>query len=108
MGTNYYAIEKSYKPNRQELHIGKSSAGWKFCFQGYLYEDDYCPHIQSIKDWKEYIKNNNMLIFDEYNERISSKDFWNMVEKKQEEKNPEDFKYDVNVEGYRFNFRDFS
>ena len=32
MGTNYYAVKK--RPTiREPLHIGKSSAGWKFLFQ---------------------------------------------------------------------------
>ena len=104
MGTNYYAVKKKPSLANEPLHIGKSSAGWKFSFQGY--QDEL--NIKSIEDWKDFLKNNDVVILNEYDEEVSYDDFFELVEKKQEENNPDDFKYSVNVNGYRFTFSDFS
>jgi len=96
MGTNYYAIKKleeadkkhmiklinedkvkeliSYTPS--PIHIGKSSAGWQFCFDpnGWHYFDasldSICAFLKSCR------------IEDEYGHEISYGDFWIMVSNK--------------------------
>ena len=107
MGTNYYVVKK--KPTiREPLHIGKSSAGWKFLFQ----EVNKCNsfdsdlEIHTFEQWKDFLKNNSeIVILNEYDEEVSVKDFLDLVEKKQKEKHDE---YSKNVNGYRFTDRDFS
>lgn len=103
MGTNYYAVKKKPSLYNGALHIGKSSCGWKFCFQGY--EDEL--NIKSIEDWKKYLKSDDIVILNEYDEEVSYNDFFKLVEEKQKENNPDDFKYSINVNNYRFTFRVF-
>ena len=85
MGTNYYAVKKRPTIN-EPLHIGKSSAGWKFLFQeiNKYNSFDWDLEIHTFEQWK---------------------DFLDLVEKKQKEKHDE---YSKNVNGYRFTDRDFS
>lgn len=112
MGTNYYAVEKKFAIHRNIIHIGKSSCGWKFLFQGYQdYELEYNkPHINinSLENWKEFLSNKEYGILDEYDREISYEDFFELVEEKQKEENKENFKYDANINGYRFSYNDFS
>jgi hypothetical protein len=111
MGTNYYAIKRKLSLHNYPIHIGKSSAGWKFLFRGYLIneddQDDFV-NIKSIKDWKEFLDNKELVILDEYDNLVSYEEFFDMIEKKQLEENKDNFKYAVNVDGYRFLFKDFS
>ena len=104
MGTNYYAVKRKPSLYNGVLHIGKASAGWKFVFEGY---DDEEHNIRSVEDWKEYLKANDCVILDEYDQEVGFDEFFSYVEKKQEENNVDDFKYSVNVNGYRFTFHDF-
>ena len=112
MGTNYYAVERKFAIHRNIIHIGKSSAGWKFLFQGYQdYELDWNkPHISinSLDDWKKFLTNKNYGILDEYDDEISYENFFKMVEEKQSEENKANFKYCANINGYRFSYSDFS
>ena len=107
MGTNYYVVKK--KPTISEpLHIGKSSAGWKFLFQevNKYNSFDWDLEIHTFEQWKKFLENNNeIVILNEYDEEVSVKDFLELVEKKQQEKHDE---YSKNVNGYRFTDRDFS
>ena len=107
MGTNYYAVKK--KPTiGKPLHIGKSSAGWKFLFQEiYKYNSfDWNLEIHNFDQWKDFLENNNeIVILNEYDEEISVKDFLDLVEKKQKEKQGE---YSKNVNGYRFSDKNFT
>lgn len=105
MSTNYYAVEKSYKLNREILHIGKSSLGWKFCFRGHIQARH--GDILNLEDWKNYIKDNDMLIFDEYSRLMSFDKFFCMIEELQKQDNIDDFKHDANIGGYRFCFTEF-
>lgn len=107
MGKNFYAVSK--KPDLSvPLHIGKSSTGWKFLFQGYTGAFEPVIIINNIEDWKEYLSKENIVILDEYEEIISYKDFFDMVEEKQSNDNPNNFKNAVNRNGYRFTYNDFS
>ena len=126
MGTNYYVAKNLCECCHrydEEYHIGKSSGGWAFTFQGYPAE-----RLTSWKAWKEFLK--NQIIMDEYRERISYDWFVAFVEN---EKSPNytwgdnrknlshnaagktgsfpwfDPKYDWDDEdGYSFSSREFS
>jgi len=66
MGTNYYVADNVCECcNRydEKYHIGKSSWGWAFSFQGYKYDG-----LTSWQKWKDYLKDKK--IYDEYNELI--------------------------------------
>jgi hypothetical protein len=97
MGTNYYAIPKVTDITKiemklcidkedfttlrdlipKEIHIGKSSGGWKFLFNhnGWKYYKD----LESLKEFLSLNK-----IFDEYDREIAFEEFWEMVESKQD------------------------
>jgi len=100
MGTNYYAIPKATddlkgkiidKVNEgdfdyarklmpDEVHIGKSSAGWQFMFN-----HNNWKYFKSTRDHLElFLKICN--IKDEYDRAISYDDFWEMVEMKKDAK----------------------
>jgi hypothetical protein len=76
MGTNYYVAKNLCECcNRydEEYHIGKSSYGWAFSFQGYRAE-----RLVSWRAWKEFLK--DKIIKDEYGERIDYDWFVNHIE----------------------------
>ena len=76
MGTNYYVAKNRCECcNRydEEYHIGKSSYGWAFSFQGYKAE-----RLVSWKAWKEFLK--NQTIMNEYGDSISYEEFVEMIE----------------------------
>ena len=102
MGTNYYAVKK--KPRivkiHDEIHLGKSSYGWKFAFQ---------EQYHNFEEFKDFILNNKeYIIKDEYGRKIKPQELLDLIEEKQKENNPDDFTYDKNVGGYRFIDSDFS
>ena len=76
MGTNYYHRTKNCQTcgRCDEKHIGKSSVGWTFSFQGY-------DIIRSYKDWLVVLEKGG-LIFDEYGDYLSINEFKTMVEAK--------------------------
>lgn len=115
MGTNYYAVSK--KPTaRNPLHIGKSSMGWRFHFRKYKsaweVPFDWEYPLNTYERWKEFLteneKNGKMVILDEYDDPISTKDFLALVAEKQKIKNPDDFTYAEDINGYRFTDGEFS
>lgn len=76
MGTNYYVVENVCECcNRydKQYHIGKSSYGWAFSFQGYKNDG-----LTSWQKWKEYLA--DKIIHDEYGEKIDYTDFVNLIE----------------------------
>jgi hypothetical protein len=76
MGTNYYVAKNLCECcNRydDDYHIGKSSGGWSFSFQGYKYEN-----LTSWKQWKEFLK--DQIIIDEYGETMPYAEFVEMIE----------------------------
>lgn len=84
MGTNYYA-EIGRLPNGVEkrYHIGKSSAGWTFTFQGYKkYNELNAPVITTECHWRLLLIISSAKIINEYDSYISYNDFWNMVDQK--------------------------
>ena len=113
MGTNYYVV--STKPTvHHPIHIGKSSAGWKFLFHSVNAYDNYISDdpLNNFPQWKKFLEeqtsNGNIVIMNEYDEIVSLDEFLNMVEKKQRENNPDDFIYCYNIDGYRFEDGEFS
>jgi len=120
MGTNYYIRTKVPPPcecckrpyEAAELHIGKSSAGWKFNFRGYDgrdADDLPCGIISTAKRWREITS--QFQIADEYDRIVPHDKFWKMVESKQDgfsvsEAEPAYFEKDL--DGYEFSFREFS
>lgn len=87
MGTNYYTVknicEHCHRHDR-DLHIGKSSAGWTFSFQGYR-ADYHVPKIETYEQWLDMLKEER--IFDEYGEEITLAELKEIVEKKRSEPN---------------------
>jgi len=105
MGTNYYARKKKPRIVKiyDELHLGKSSVGWRFAFK----ETD---EIKSYPQFLKWLEDNKIDydIFNEYGEKISIKKLIKFIEEKQKFNNPDNFKYDKNIDGYRFSSEDFS
>lgn len=109
MGTNYYAVKVKPSLDRA-IHIGKSSAGWLFLF----HDCEQFHTYPQVKTWlhenvtlkKEYV------LMNEYDEEVDVEDFIELVQKKQNDKNcrsnPENFEYARNIDGYRFEDREFS
>ena len=76
MGTNYYVAKDHCEccdRYDEEYHIGKSSWGWAFSFQGYPAE-----RLVSWQAWKEFLR--DKIIMDEYRERVDYDGFVEMVE----------------------------
>ena len=115
MGTNYYVVPN--RPSIEEpIHIGKSSMGWMFLFQDANEPYRDIPIIWhsywEVEDWlyRYTVECEQYVIIDEYDEIISFDDFIKMVEYKQEQfkNNPDNFTHCRNVDGYRFEEREFS
>lgn len=104
MGTNYYVkldVCKSCGRPIDTIHLGKSSAGWKFMFQC---NNNFYKDIKSLKEWLK-----SKVIENEYGEKISKKDFWNMVKIKQKEKAAGGTEHGlIIIDGYDFYDREFS
>lgn len=112
MGTNYYAVRN--RPTTQEpIHIGKSSWGWKFLFQAHNETWEDPPVVwntyEQVYEWlfKYTVESDEFVIIDEYDQIVSFADFIKMVKDKQNEDNPDDFRWWRNVNGFRFDDREF-
>ena len=69
MGTNFYFETNKWKQcghAENRIHIGKSSYGWYFALH-------VIPemNINNLEDWRNYIKNNEGVILDEYGDELS-------------------------------------
>ncbi|MBU2233142.1 MAG: hypothetical protein KKG69_17900 [Alphaproteobacteria bacterium] len=81
MGTNYYTESAPKCPTcghqESDLHIGKSSSGWKFIFM---------PHtsrgLTSWAKWKDYLK--DRVIRDEYGDVVSLDWLSDLIDSKQD------------------------
>lgn len=105
MGTNYYAVKKKPRIIKvyDKIHLGKSSIGWRFAFQG---QPEY---YKNYKEFENFILNNKEFdIIDEYGHKIEPKELLELIAEKQKENNPDDFTYDENIDGYRFSDEEFS
>lgn len=124
MGTNYYTRKKcaccGSVSDENDLHIGKSSGGWKFLFAPYPE-----MNLTSWREWRKYLaENENLcLVFDEYGDQHTLAAVVAMVENKQRPDNldadnadstqwgptpkHERVKYETaDPEGYRFSTSD--
>lgn len=90
-------VVKTMLKSFEEVHIGKSSVGWRFLFDG---NNQEWKTIQQYKDWIA-----NYEIYDEYGNKYTQEEFWKMVEEKQSEvaaskkSNPNWY---IVVDGYEF------
>jgi len=103
MGTNYYVdleVCPTCKRPKETVHIGKSSYGWKFHFQGGT------EYFNNVKELRKFLKGKE--IYDEYGRKISYEKFWEMVEEKQKMEEPDDIYYRTDEDGYKFFDKDFS
>jgi hypothetical protein len=103
MGTNYYSVNQPSHDEKKvmfglilddkydelknyvdettdEVHIGKSSAGWQFLFN-HNNEKYYELNKDSID---KYLRRENRKIVDEYGVEISVDDFWKKVDEKKD------------------------
>lgn len=80
MGTNFYHITNECRNcgRRDEKHIGKSSKGWTFSFQGYK-----C--IRSFADWLDVFNVLGGSIFDEFGNQWTIATFEKLVNSKKDE-----------------------
>jgi hypothetical protein len=91
MGTNYYWHVKpcptcSHPENK--YHIGKSSGGWSFSFQALeAYESPNGRPIVSAQNWREVFAETEGVIVDEYGDKHSQTEFWELVKHKKDGKN---------------------
>ena len=80
MGTNYYhhrnICDCCGRPEAVK-HIGKSSSGWTFTFQG-------TPQIRSYEQWLDVLAEGGEIL-NEYGDRISLEEFRQMVADKGKE-----------------------
>src|SRR3989304_4614388 len=89
MSTNYYLRENICdKCNRyDEIHIGKSSHGWRFLFEKWIkdFENEYPEDkiAMNYEKWKERLTNSKGIIINEYEENVSPKEFFEFVEARQ-------------------------
>lgn len=86
MGTNYY-VHTPACPNAcdhcsasEQLHLGKSSVGWKFLHQA----DDDWPRDKAYSLWLERAKSGE--IRDEYDRPITLDELLAFIERKQDER----------------------
>ena len=107
MGTNYYAIKKATPSDKkrikqlidldqwqqvrrelpEEIHIGKSSMGWSFCFDHNHWE--YWGKTK--KSLESFL--GECFIYDEYGSFWELKDFWELVNDKKDGRNGEHVEY---------------
>lgn len=84
MGTNYYVKMKACPHcgrGGEDLHIGKSSGGWKFLFQRH---DDM--GLDSARIWFDFLAAPDRIIVDEYGQNVAFDDFKSLVERKQDDR----------------------
>lgn len=107
MGTNYYAV-KNRPTTTDPIHIGKSSAGWRFNFQAHNDTWNEPPIIwntfEQVRDWlKKYtVDTQDYVIMNEYDEIVPFDKLMELIANKQTSDNPDNFTYSRNVNGYRF------
>ncbi len=95
MGTNYYLQKVNQETGRtKDIHICKTSGGWTPSMRGYrrdlYYGDDSWhddPKIESWRDWKWFLLKETKkggIIFDEYDDAISLKNFFKKIKEWQD------------------------
>ena len=67
------------KVGKEQIHIGKSSYGWTFCFHA-------TDTIKSYKEWLIFLINNDAKIIDEYDKEVHLSEFAVLVDSKRDAK----------------------
>jgi len=82
MGTNYYAKINFCKEcgRFDELHIGKSSAGWKFAIE--IHEEFY----KDLKQLFNFLTNLDGELYNEYGEAVTPQSLFQLIEEKKNDK----------------------
>jgi len=82
MGTNYYAHTNfcSHCERYDEIHIGKSSFGWKFAIE--IHEFYY----KSLKEFEEFIQKEDVEIWNSYGDKITPEEVFKMIDAKAKSK----------------------
>ena len=96
--------------NHYTHHIGKSSFGWKFCFEAQYIDDQ---KIDSFQDWKMKILSPFYSVYDEYDREVPKEQFLALVDNHQNEphsmsKEYPDYGHFTDDEGYEFTWNEFS
>lgn len=106
MSTNYYAVRVEPSLHNRTIRIGKSSAGWLFCFNS-------CDEFRSFPQFERFldleVRTGNYVLFNEYDEKVEPDWLIHLIDAKQRDfyclENPDNFTWDENVDGYRFSKR---
>lgn len=91
MGTNYYwhqnieidGCECEMEVVRHHLvsHVGKSSAGWSFCFRVRNVTEDAPAHTpRDSEGWRRLMAEFDGVLIDEYGQIHDVEDFWRRVD----------------------------
>ena len=91
MGTNYYLVKNRPSIDRG-LHIGKSSAGWRFLFhKPPIWETD--KPLNTFEQWRDYLKETTEagthVINKEHDEVVSYEWIMEWIESKQQQDSPD-------------------
>lgn len=108
MGMNYYAVKKAPSVYNRVIHIGKSSYGWLFLFHTNEKFRDYDQFVRFIENNK---KTGEFVIMNEEDKEVNPDELIKLIQEKQNDpfniENPDNFKYNRNIGGYRFDDREF-
>jgi hypothetical protein len=74
MGTNYYVEYSEIHPQKEKLHIGKSSAGW--CFMLHVIPE---LNLNSFEDWEKLWSRANNEITNEYGDKVSIEEMTSVI-----------------------------
>ena len=76
LAENRYEELKELAPPH-EIHIGKSSGGWKF-----LFNHNHWRYWDSLEGLKEFLDSHEL--YNEYRESTTPEEFWDLVEAKKD------------------------
>lgn len=71
-----YEFRERFEQINEEIHICKTSWGWQVCFDHH-WGEYYQPNR---KDLERFLSETNTVIEDEYGERFTPEEFWDIVE----------------------------
>lgn len=102
MGTNFYIRTQPSCPTckrpYEKIHLGKSSMGWPFLLQ--WNGGEFYTNWEEMKEWLKGKKIKN-----EYDEKVSRKQFIQWVESRKDTEEPQQVDYGEGyyvIDGYRF------
>jgi len=78
----YKVLKEILEDYTKEYHIGKRSAGWQFLFEP-TYDRTTCrrnsPWEENLESIKEFLKRDDIDIYDEYDNHYTSDSFWEEI-----------------------------